>query len=227
MTPLLLVLGLWAAFLGTHLLFSHPPVRGPLVARMGANAFRGAYSVLSLALFVPLSVVWWQHRHEGGLWWSLRDVPGLAHGAELLALLGFALVGGGVARPAPSSVAAQLQHLGTRVVGMTNITRHPVFMGLALWAGAHLLVNGWGTDVVYYGGFVVTSVVGSLHQDWRLARENPDYALLVEKTTFLPIGPLTRGTTAFGLGATTWIGVAVGMATGLGLRLLHPVLFAP
>ena len=56
MDPAVTVAALWALFLGSHLVLSHPPVREPLRARFGANAFSLAYSVFALAIFLHPSL---------------------------------------------------------------------------------------------------------------------------------------------------------------------------
>ena len=53
------------------------------------------------------------------------------------------------------------------VKGVLRITRHPLFAGLALWGLAHVLVNGFLSDVVFFGGFPLFSLLGGAHQDAR------------------------------------------------------------
>ena len=49
----------WAALTGTHLVMSHPPVRDRLVKLTGSeNNFRGVYSAVALAAFVPTTVLY-------------------------------------------------------------------------------------------------------------------------------------------------------------------------
>jgi uncharacterized membrane protein len=214
MSPALLVASLWALFLATHLVLSHPPVREPLRKRLGANGFSMAYSAVALAIFAPLAWTWWSHRGEGPTLWSL---PGVTHGSELLVVIGLALTAGALARPAPSAVAARMIGLRTEVRGMTVYTRHPLFMGLSLVGIGHLLAFGQAVDVAWWGGLPLVTLVGSLHQDWRKLREDPDYAAFMANTTFLPV-PSARSP-----GRTAIVGAIVGVAIAIGLRMFHPL----
>lgn len=225
MDPALVILLSQLAFLLTHLVPSHPPVRARLVAMLGKNGFLAAYSLVSFVTFAPAVVVWWNNRHGGPELWHLRDVPGVTHVAELLALLGFALLFGAILKPAPSSLTASMRHLPVRVEGMTRITRHPMFMGLSLWAFAHLLVNGHTTDVAFWGGFPVVTLLGCLHQDFRKAQEDPAYAALVKETSFLPFGNFIAGKVDLAIGRTAAVGALVGVAVGVFLRFQHDAWF--
>lgn len=225
MDPALVILLWQLAFLLTHLIPSHPPVRAWLVGRLGTLGFLTAYSLLSFVTFVPPTLVWWENRHGGPELWHLRELPGVTHGAELLALLGFALLFGGVVKPPPSSLTATMRHLPVKVAGMTRITRHPLFMGLSLWAVAHLLVNGNATDVAFWGGFPVVTLVGCLHQDWRKAQADPAYAAFVKETSFLPFGNWLRGQVDLAIGAPATIGALVGVVVALVIRSQHDAWF--
>jgi len=224
MNPASTIALLWAAFLGTHLVGSHPTVRARLVARLGQGPFTGLYSLVALALFVPLVNVWWDHRHTGALLWWWRS-PAMGHAVEALTLLGFFLTFGGLARPPPASIAVQFVPRLASLQGMATITRHPVFMGASLWALAHILVNGWLSDVLFFGGFIVTTVAGAWHQDWRKAREDPRYADIMTKTGFFPFEGTLRGRGLPRLGASAWIGGIVGLAAAVVLRIFHARLF--
>src|SRR5262245_59232249 len=149
----LILAGLWADFVGTHLAMSHPPARAALVARLGDYGFLGAYSAVSFATFGPLVALWWLHRHEGTPLWMLRGSPVAVAVSIGLALAGFFLLFGAFASPPPSSLAQRFLGKPPRVRGMTAVTRHPLFVGMSLWAVAHVLMNGWGPDVAFFGGF--------------------------------------------------------------------------
>src|SRR3990172_6086235 len=125
----------WAAFAGTHMVLSSLRVRTRLIARLGDKAFLGLYSLLAFATFVPLVWVYLGNRHAGGLAWNLAAVPGVRLLAMLLAVLGIAMIVAGVLQPSPV-LAGMKQAGGAR--GLTRITRHPLFMGISLWALSHL-----------------------------------------------------------------------------------------
>ena len=61
MSPLTTIVLLWLGFAGSHLLLSTLPVRRRLVTRMGEQPFRGLYSLVAFAFFVPLVLTYFTH----------------------------------------------------------------------------------------------------------------------------------------------------------------------
>lgn len=222
--PALLVGLLWALVVVSHLGLSHPPVRSALVKGLGNLGFLGAYSALSLALFLPMARVWWTSRGTGEWWWGLRS-RAVTHAAELLGVVGWGFIVGGLLVQPPSAVLSQLHGDRPRVEGLALYTRHPLFVGLSTWAAGHLLVNGTAVDVAWWGGFVVLSVLGGLHQDWRKSRASPEYAAFVARTSFFPFVRQVTGRAGWNPGARAAAGFGAGALLAVGLRLLHPVLF--
>jgi uncharacterized membrane protein len=62
-----------------------------------------------------------------------------------------------------------------------RIVRHPLLIGTALWAFAHLLVNGETAAVVLFGAFFAWAVIELAVQSWRhlapVARPSAAYDL--------------------------------------------------
>lgn len=220
MDPILLIAALGAAFLITHLALPHPPIRAALVARLGAGAYLGLYSAISFATLIPLTMSWWGARHQGPALWMLRGGP-VGHLVELLVLLGFGFIIGGVVRPAPASIATTMQGLPVKVRGLAHVTRHPLMMGISLWALGHMLVNGWASDLLFFGTMLLTALLGAMHQDHRKAAASPDYAEVIAQTSFFP-NPLRVGA----VDGRSWAGFAVGLGVGLVLRVFHTSLFS-
>jgi uncharacterized membrane protein len=193
MSPTLGVVLWWVAFAGAHLVLSSLPIRSRLAATIGETAFRSAYSLLMIVLFVPLVRSYFVHRHAGDVLWTLPPsalLRWLLYGAIGLA---FVLVVGSFMTPSPATVVPG----AARPRGVLRITRHPFFMGTALWALAHLLANGTTIAVAFFGGFFVFPLVGAMHQDARKLATNPRYAEFYAATSFLPfarggIGPAIR-----------------------------------
>ena len=207
------------AFTASHLGLPHPPLRSALRARLGENGYLSLYSLISFGTLLPLLYLWWGARHQGPLLWSLRS-PAMTHVAELLVVLGFALMLAGAVRPAPSSIASRMQNRPIRVQGLNRVTRHPVSMGIMLWALAHLLVNGWASDVVFFGSMLLTALLGALHQDARKSVD-PAYAELRARTSVLPD---PRG--LLGLDWVSALALLAGAAGAVVLRVFHSQLFS-
>lgn len=215
----------WAMFAGTHMVLSSPPVRGKLIARLGEKTFRGLYSLIAFATFIPLVWVYFGNRHAGGVVWSLAAAPGVRPLAMLLAVLGIAMIVGGVLHPSPALVGIK-QAWGAR--GLTRITRHPLFMGIALWALSHLLLNGFVTDVLFFGGVLAFSLAGAAHQDARKrATEEERLGQFLAESSYWPFAAVIAGRNRVIWRELPWIALAIGAGAAVGIYALHPWAFAP
>lgn len=211
-------------FAGTHLVLSSLPVRGKLVARLGEKGFVRLYSLVAFATFIPLVWVYFGNRHAGGVIWNLAAAPGVRPLAAALAVLAIALIVGGVLHPSPALVGMK-QAWGAR--GLTRITRHPLFMGFALWALSHLLLNGFLTDVLFFGGMLAFSLAGAAHQDARKrAIEGERLGQFFAESSFWPFGAIIAGRNRIIWRELPWIALAVGAAAAIGIYALHPWAFA-
>lgn len=215
MDPIARLAVLSLAFVGSHFLLSHRPVREVLVARLGAGPFRGLYALLSVALFVPQVWTWWTYRHAGTALWVFRS-PAVVHAMEVVALVGVAMAVAGFAVPAPSSMESRVKgdHLDVR--GLSHVTRHPLMWGIALLCLAHLPTNGWPSDLWFWGSNLVLALVGAALQDRRLAHTRPGYADFLARTTFWPNpAGLPR------IGRRSLLAGGVGAALAAGVRFAH------
>jgi len=214
----------WAMFAGTHMVLSSLPVRGKLIARLGEKTFRGLYSLIAFATFIPLVWVYFGNRHAGGVVWSLAAAPGVRPLAMLLAVLGIAMIVAGVLRPSPA-LAGIKQAWGAR--GLTRITRHPLFMGIALWALSHLLLNGFVTDVLFFGGLLAFSLAGAAHQDARKrATEEERLGQFLAESSYWPFAAVIAGRNRVIWQELPWLALAIGAGAAVGIYALHPWAFA-
>jgi uncharacterized membrane protein len=216
------VLFWWLLFGGTHIGLSARGVRQSLVARLGPRGFQAVYSVISLATFVPLVRAYFGHRHAGPLLWNLgaAAVPwGLA---MVLASVGMACLVASFLQPSPVGIAP----VKAEARGMMRITRHPLFCAFALWGLGHAIVNGYLGDVLFFGGFVVFSLVGALHQDARKRRDEGErLAEFYAQTSVLPFGAILAGRNRLVVEEVPWLGLLIGLVAAVAIYLLHPRLF--
>jgi len=183
MSPTLAVTLWWVAFAGAHLVLSSLPIRTRLIGLMGARAFQGFYSLVVLGLFIPLVGTYFAHKHAGPLLWSVPLTPVVRWLMYAGIALAFVLVVASFMTPSPAGMVP------TKPTprGVLRVTRHPFVMGTALWALIHLVINGWGTDVAFFGGFIAFALVGAKHQDARkIATGVPGYREFCAATPFLP-----------------------------------------
>ena len=220
---------LWAAFAGSHMALSSARLRPRLRTRLGEQGFRGLYSLIALAIFIPLVRIYWTHRHAGPLLWTTIGPPEIAtllnHVLMALALilLASSLLPAGAA---PSAMHAQLEGIA-RVRGMTRITRHPTLVSFALFGIAHLLVNGNLSDVAFFGGFPLFTWIGARHQDERMARDRAGYRNVIANTSVVPFGAILTGRQSLVPRELPLPGIAVGLVLAIVLRFFHPTLFGP
>ena len=212
-----------AAFVLGHFMLSSVAVRRPLIARLGENGFRAAYSVTIAATFVWMLLAYGATPHLHVLDWPLwtRWLPVLAMPfAILLAVCAFTTrnvtaVGGEAQGTAPDPTP-----------GIMRVTRHPFLVGAAVWAATHLLTNGDAASLVLFGGLLVLTVGGMVHIDGRrraaMGSEWGPIALTTSAVPFLAM--------ATGRARPDWPGIGlwrVALALGLYVLLLvlHQALF--
>lgn len=176
----LLVFGL-LLFLGTHSLrVLVPSWRERVQQRLGANAWRGLYSLASLAGLVGIALGYGIARREPVAVWDA--LSGSRHIAATLTLPAFVLL---AASQVPGNVLRARLH-------------HPMLLGTMLWALAHLLANGTLADALLFGGFLAWSALA-----YRAARQR-DRA---QGTVYAPGRPVPT-LLAVAIGAAAWAGFA-------------------
>jgi uncharacterized membrane protein len=212
--PTISILLLWAAFTATHLGLASVRVEPKLRARLGSAGFVGLYSVVALALFVPLVTIYFGNRHAGPWLWLVPVGPVLRVLLYLGMTLGVILAVGSLLRPSPASL---VPNAPAEVRGVYRITRHPLVLGLALIWALHLIPNASTADVAFFGGFLAFSLAGAWHQDARkLHAGDAKFREFHAATSFLPFG---RGVS--GLADLPPLVVALGVLAALGIRWLH------
>ena len=132
----LLIAGL-LLFFAVHLLPTVPDARGALVSRLGANGYKAAFSLVSLAGFAmivlgkgdaPFVAVW-------------TPPAGMRHATMALMLPVFVLL---LAAYVPCNIR--------------RFVRHPMLLAVKIWATAHLLANGDLASMLLFGGFLAWAV---------------------------------------------------------------------
>lgn len=134
----LMILGL-VLFLGIHLLPTATQLRSVVAVRMGDNAYRGAFSVIS-AIGLILIVV------------GYRVAP---NDVRLFAPFAYARA----AAPLVVTLAFVLFASANMRTHIRHALRHPMLLGLMLWSGIHLLANGDLAGTILFGSFFVYSIV--------------------------------------------------------------------
>jgi uncharacterized membrane protein len=136
----LLIAGL-VLFLGIHTFTTLREPRAALVGRIGEGPYKGLYSLVSAVGLVL--IVWGFGRYRGDGYIPVWDPPfGLRHLTLLLMWFSFVAL---VAANAPAG----------KIKGWL---RHPMLVGVKIWALAHLLANGDLGSLILFGSFLAWAV---------------------------------------------------------------------
>ena len=212
------------AFVGTHLLMSHP-FRAGLVARLGERGFLGAYSLVSLVTFGWMIWAYRAGDSDAPRWVLPLEVWPFASAAMLVASV--LLVGSLIRNPA-------LPHPGARPTeipppkGVFAITRHPMNMSFILWALIHIAVSGSDRNLIVAAGILVLAVAGSVGQDRKkLKLIGEPWRQWLERTSFVPFGALISGRLRWRDAMPHWAAIVGGLVLWAVATSLHAPLVSP
>ena len=164
----LLIIGL-IIFLGSHScrIFAEP-WRNQMIDRLGEVKWKGLYTIVSLIGLVIVVIGYGQARQNPIVIWQPPIY--LMHIAILLNLVAFIFL----AASFSTNNAIRLK------------LKHPMILGVKVWALAHLLANGTLADMILFGSFLLWSVL-----DFRSARKRPihipEKAVVSSKATIIVI----------------------------------------
>jgi len=206
-------------FVGLHVGVSGSALRGALVARLGENGFRGAFSLASLVAIV-LMVLAWRGAETAPLWFA----PGwLRWILALLMLPAFVLFMASHKRN-PTAVGAR--GLGEAPRGIQRVTRHPMLWSFAIWAAIHMIGNGDTAALVFFGAFLATALAGMPSIDGKLARRFPEtWPGFAAKTSILPFGAILAGRNRLAIGEIGWMPPVVGLVLWAAILHFHRAFF--
>lgn len=216
---------LWVVFGGTHIALTTTRVRRRLVAWLGEGGFIVAYSIVAIVTFGALVRYVALHRGAGahGAW--LATIPPVRGALLVVAVFGFSLFVAGVLLYPRLPMAAFL-HRAAPVRGIQQISRHPFFSGLAVWAAAHAMLAPSRVTFVFFAGLIVFVFFGGLHQDRRLTAElGEPYRSYVAATSFWPFVAVATKRQKLRWTEQPWLAYALGVASSVGLYQVHGHIF--
>ena len=184
-----------ATFLALHVVVSGTRLRDAIVGTIGDGPYRGLFALASLAI-----IVWMARAYAGAaelpLWQAPRSLQWLA---VLLGLPAALLVAVGLTTPNPTTAGAEsLLAEGVPVRGIVRVTRHPFLAGVAIWAFAHLLVNGDTASIVLFGTLLSLALLGPRLIDAKRARAYGErWAAFAAQTSVLPFAAIAAGRNRF------------------------------
>lgn len=134
----ILILGL-VLFLGIHLVPAIPSLRNPLFASLGEKKYKGMFSLVSALGLVLIVAGYARAPAEPRMF---APFVGAVHAAPLVMIASFILL-----------AAANMKTHIRRAV------RHPMLIGVGLWALVHLLANGTEKATLLFGAFLAYAVL--------------------------------------------------------------------
>jgi uncharacterized membrane protein len=180
----ILILGL-VVFIGAHSFTTFREARATLVARIGEGPYKGLHGLVSLAGFVLIVIGFGQYREHGYI--QVWNPPtGLRHLTLLLMWFSFVSL---VATYSPGAIKTRL--------------RHPMLVGVKIWAFAHLLANGDLGSMILFGSLLAWAVFDRIALKRRPGAE-------------------VAGSLSFGRGDI--VALVVGTILYVAMIQLHPVL---
>jgi uncharacterized membrane protein len=188
----ILILGL-AVFIGTHVITTRRDARARLIARFGEGPYKIAYSIASIVGVLLIAWGFGQYRATGYI--PVWEPPAWTrHITALLVLLAVVCV---VAAYSPGRIKTTL--------------KHPMLVGVKLWAFAHLISNGDLGSIILFGSILGWAVFDRISLKRRTDPGGPPVpvggvrqdiiAVIVGTLIYLLLGwlhPYVIGVAAFG-----------------------------
>lgn len=151
--------------------------RASTIGAVGEKAWKGVYSLVSIAGFVLIVVGYGLARESPTVLWGQPPVA-TRHLAALLTLVAFVLLA--AAYVPRNRVRAKLHH--------------PMLLGVMAWALAHLVANNTVADLLLFGSFLAWAVL-----DYLAARKRDR-----QQGTVYPAGTVGGTLAAAVIGAAAW-----------------------
>jgi uncharacterized membrane protein len=209
------------AFVGGHFLLSSRAMRENLVERLGNGGFRIAYSAVAAA-----TLAWIVLAYKNAPYIEVWSPPAFfSHIMLVIMPVAVFLVVAGVTTRSPTAVGGdQFDQPDPNVPnsGILRVTRHPFLWGVALWALAHLLVNGDAAAIILLIGMLILCLGGMAHIDARRAASmGPAWGPIQMTTSAIPFAALLSGRTSMDWAGIGWWRPLLALVVFLALLLSH------
>lgn len=184
-------------FLFIHFAVSGTRWRDALVARLGEGPFRGLFSLASIA-----TLMWMAHAYSHAptieLWGVLLPLRPAALAVVFVGVL-LAVIGLSSSNPTSVGMEGKVAKGAGAARGITRITRHPFLWGVALWAFAHLVVNGDLASLILFGSLLLNALPGTAVLDAKLRRRYGEaWQAFAGSTSNIPFAAIAAGRNQFG-----------------------------
>jgi uncharacterized membrane protein len=153
-----MIIGL-AVFFGAHTFTTLRTPRAALVARLGEGTYKGAYSLVSLVGIILIGYGFARYRAAGmiEIWQPPRW---MRHVNNVLLWPAFVCI-------AAAYIPGDIK----------RVLKHPLLVGVKLWALGHLLANGDLGSIILFGSFLLWAGYDRASFKWRTDPGAPDLGL--------------------------------------------------
>jgi uncharacterized membrane protein len=135
----IMILGL-AVFLGSHVFVTLRPQRAAVVARLGEGPYKGLFSLVSLVGIVLIAWGFAHYRATG--WIEIWSPPPWTRHVTLLLVW-------------PAIICIVAAYIRGDIM---RVLKHPMLVGVKLWALAHLISNGDLGSIILFGSILAWAV---------------------------------------------------------------------
>lgn len=167
-------------FLGAHALTTQRELRARIIASTGEGTYKIVYSLVS-ALGLAL-IIWGFARYRATGWIDVWHPPvAMKHVAVALML--------------PAVIFVVASYIRGRIY---TALKHPMLVGVKLWAAAHLLANGDLGSIILFGSFLAWAVFDRISLKRRTDAGGPP----------IPVGGTTNDLIAIAVGVVAYLALA-------------------
>ncbi len=207
----------WVVFFGTHVGLGATGLR----RHLGPVRFAVVFLIVASVSFLGLCATYAAVHFEGRSGFGVRGVL-----LPAVVTVGFVFMASALA-VYPRSPMAQVDGSAPEPRGLARITRHGFMVGATLFGLAHAAMATRLTGTIFFAGFAVLAVLGSVLQDRRLLRaRGPAYAQYLAATSFFPFAAIAAGRQRLVLSELSAWGLVGGLVAAAIVRAAHPYLFA-
>ena len=187
------IIGL-VVFLGAHVFVSMRGHRATLIAKLGEGPYKGLFSLVSVIGLVLIGYGFARYRAEGliPLWYPPAWTRHIVEAAMW-----------------PASIALVAAYIPGHI---KRVLKHPMLVGVKLWAVAHLCANGDLGGIILFGGVLAWAVYDRISLKHRTdpgslpipmgGTRNDIIAIIIGTVLYAVLGlvfhPLVIGLPAFG-----------------------------